>query len=185
MVSPGKIIMKKINLNINKRTNMITTLALFSALSITLSILESIIPTANILPPGAKLGLSNIITMFICGTFGLLPALIIATVKSFFVLSLRGPTAFLMSFFGGICSICMIWVLTKKPKKQLSFIFISIVGAISHNLVQLLVSSFLIGKSIFFYIPVLILAAVFTGSITGTLLKVISPALSKVPYSLN
>lgn len=182
MVLPGKIIMKKTNLNTSKKTNMLTLLALFSALSITLSIFESIIPTANILPPGAKLGLSNIAVMFICGVFGLLPALIIATVKSFFVLSVRGPTAFLMSFAGGVCSIFIMWALLKKTKKQLSFIFISIMGAISHNLAQLFVASFFIGKSIFCYLPVLILAALFTGSITGILLKVVSPALSKIPY---
>ena len=172
--------MKKTNLNINKKTSMLTILGLFSALSIALSIFESAIPTANILPPGTKLGLSNIVVMFICGAFGLLPALIVAVIKSLFIFSLKGPTAFFMSFSGGIFSMFIMWVLITKTNKQLSFIFISIVGAISHNLAQLLVSSFFIGISVFYYLPVLILAALFTGSVTGILLKVVSPALNKI-----
>ena len=52
---------------INKKTLRLTTLAVLGALAIVLSALENLIPPLPMMPPGAKLGLSNIVTMFAAG----------------------------------------------------------------------------------------------------------------------
>ena len=49
---------------IKKKTLRLTTLAVLGALAIVLSALENLIPPLPMMPPGAKLGLSNIVTMF-------------------------------------------------------------------------------------------------------------------------
>ena len=73
----------------------------WAALAIVLSALENLIPPLPMMPPGAKLGLSNIVTMFAAGTFGLIPALAIALLKALFAGATRGVTALLMSLAGG------------------------------------------------------------------------------------
>ena len=69
---------------IKKKTLRLTTLAVLGALAIVLSALENLIPPLPMMPPGAKLGLSNIVTMFAAGTFGLIPSLAIALLKALF-----------------------------------------------------------------------------------------------------
>ena len=51
---------------------------LLGALALTLSLLEGMLPPVPTLPPGAKLGLSNIAMLFAVQSLGLLPALGIA-----------------------------------------------------------------------------------------------------------
>ena len=81
--------------NIKSKTIRLTVLSLLCALAIVLSVVDSAIPAMPFMPPGAKLGLSNIATMYAASFFGLIPALIIAIVKSLFV----GLTRGLMAFF--------------------------------------------------------------------------------------
>ena len=47
-----------------KKIQYITTMGLFFALALVLSALEGLLPPMPFLPPGVKLGLSNIVTMY-------------------------------------------------------------------------------------------------------------------------
>ena len=69
---------------IKKKTLRLTTLAVLGALAIVLSALENLIPPLPMMPPrGPSSGLSNIVTMFAAGTFGLIPSLAIAFSRPF------------------------------------------------------------------------------------------------------
>ena len=167
-------------LNIKKTTSNITLLAILCALAVVVSIFESLLPELIFLPPGFKLGLSNIVTMFASCTVGVLSSVIVTLVKSIFVGITRGGMAFFMSVGGGVLSALTTGLLCKYGLKKLGFIGISIIGALVHNMVQVLIASFITSEILLYYIPILILFAIITGSLTGVVLKIIMPALIKL-----
>lgn len=168
-------------MNIN--TKKVALSGILGALALVLSFMESVLmPQVTFLPPGAKPGLSNIITMFAADTMGFAGAIYIVLIKSVFAFITRGVTAFLMSFAGGILSMIAMLILLKV--KSVSFIGVGVVSSCCHNLGQLLVSVILTGtQALFNYAPFLLIFAVVTGVVTGTVLKVVMPKLEKIKYN--
>lgn len=168
-----------------KSTLTITIVAIFCALSIVISFLEMSIPSFLLLPPGSKMGFSNIVTMFVCSALGILPALSIVLAKSLFVFMIKGFTAFLMSFCGGLLSSIVVYVLFNCRTFSTRFILTGVTGALFHNMGQLLVAVALTSPCILYYAPFLIIFAIITGSITGFALKVIFPKVNKIFTNLK
>ncbi len=156
----------------------ISVYALLGALAICLSIFESLIPPLPILPAGAKAGFSNIITMFAVGSVGLPCAIFIVILKAGFALLTRGFTAFLMSFFAGIISMLVMYVLYKKTSA--SIIGIGIISALSHNITQLIIAYFITSVGVLFYIPSMLIFGVFSGIAIGLVVKILNPLLNNV-----
>ena len=160
---------------------MITQTALLFAMTVVLMVVESLIPPIPSMPPGIKLGLSNIVVMYCLFYMGKKSAFTILALKSLFVFLTRGATAFFMSFCGGLCSIFVMILLLALKKRSVSYIIISVCAATAHNLAQLAVSSVLLASSmVFYYGPVLIISGVVMGLITGTVLKVMMPAMKRL-----
>lgn len=158
-------------------TSYITLMGLLFALSLVLTAVEYMIPPIPMLPPGVKLGLSNIVTMYCLFFLGRKPAFTIVFLKSGFVFLIRGFTAFLMSLSGGLLSTLVMMLLLMLTSANLSYLVISIAGAITHNIGQIIIASFLLGTGLVMaYLPLLLISGVIMGNITGTLLKVIMPA---------
>ena len=151
-----------------------------TAISVVLSFVESLLPTAYFMPPGSKLGLSNIPVMFSASKLSVGETLLIVVAKSVFVFITRGFTAFCMSLAGGILSaLCMVLLLKKKT--GFGYAGIGVLSAICHNIGQLSVSFFLVQSSaIIGYAPVMLIASVVTGLLTGTLLRLIMPYFTKL-----
>lgn len=150
---------------------------ILSATAIAVSAVEGLFDLP-FLPPGAKPGLSNIITIISCiiSPFG--GGIYISLIKSLFALFSRGATAFLLSFSGGICSSIMTSVLIKMKKCPFSFVGIGIIGAIIHNGAQLTVAVILSGTTaLIWYAPALLAFSVVSGSITGIVVKTVKPFL--------
>lgn len=164
----------------NDKIKRITFTALMTAISVVLSFVESLLPTAYFMPPGSKLGLSNIPVMFSASKLSIGETLLIVVAKSVFVFITRGFTAFCMSLAGGILSaLCMVLMLKKKT--GFGYAGIGVLSAICHNIGQLLVSFFLVQSSaIIGYAPVMLIASVVTGLLTGTLLRLIMPYFIKL-----
>lgn len=170
----------------NKNKNLkLTLLAIFCALTVSISYLESMIPISPFLPPGVKPGFANIITMFVCGCFGFVPAIIIVIIKSIFVVITRGIIAFIMSLAGGILSTLISGLLIRYSYFNLSFIFIGIIGSLTHNLTQIIIASLIVSNCMIYYLPILILLSIITGSITGLILNIILPVLSKTHHYIK
>ena len=153
---------------IKKKTLRLTTLAVLGALAIVLSALENLIPPLPMMPPGAKLGLSNIVTMFAAGTFGLIPSLAIALLKALFAGATRGVTALLMSLAGGLLSTLVMGLLFRLKRHAVSLLAVGILGAVATN------------SAVLSYLPFLLLYALVTGSVTGSALRILLPALKNV-----
>ena len=85
-------------------TRKIAVTGMMCALALALSYLETLIPAYPGFPPGAKPGLSNIVTMFMASCAGSGYAFFITIIKGLFAGVTRGMTAMLMSLSGGILS---------------------------------------------------------------------------------
>ena len=164
------------------QTQKLALCALLCALAVVLSGLEALIPPLPMLPPGAKLGLSNIVTMFAAGSVGILPALFIALFKALFAGLTRGLVAGAMSLAGGLCSTMAMALLFRRAAKQVGLIGVGVAGALTHNLAQLGVAFLLAGGAVAFYLPWLLLFALLTGTLTGLLLRSILPLLERIPF---
>lgn len=112
---------------------------ILGALALVLSFFESrLMPDIPFMPPGAKPGLSNVVTMLAASLFGAPGAFYITVLKGFFTLASRGASAALMSFSGGILSTTVLCILIRFEGKSLSFVGIGVLCAAAHNMGQLL-----------------------------------------------
>lgn len=160
-----------------KATGRVALGGLLAALALAFSMLEGLLPPVPGIPPGAKLGLSNIVTMYAAGSLGLPWGLGLALVKGGFALLTRGLTAGLMSLSGGVLSTAVMWVLLKKTPASLGLT--GVCGALAHNGAQLCVAMALTSGAALGYAPFLILFSLLTGLLTGTVLKLTLPPLER------
>ena len=164
----------------SERIKRITFTALMTAFAVVLSFVESLLPTAYFMPPGSKLGLSNIPVIFSASKLSVRETMLIVIAKSVFVFITRGATAFFMSLAGGFLSaVCMLIMLRKT--RDFGLVGIGVLSAVCHNIGQLTVSFFLVQSSaIIGYAPIMLITAVITGFLTGTVLKITMPYFSKL-----
>ncbi len=155
--------------------------AILCALAIALNFLEGLIPPLPFLPPGAKPGFSNIITMFAAGSLGFPHAVAIALLKGLFSFVTRGATAGIMSLSGGILSAVAMYLLMRYSRKHLGLIGISVICALCHNLGQLMAAMLITSTAnIVYYAPALAVFGIVTGAVTGVILRAVIPALEKM-----
>lgn len=155
----------------------ITLLSMLFSVAIILSIVESFIPMPG--PPGVKLGLSNIVVMFSLLSMSKIDAILLATLKGIFTFITRGFTASLMSISGGLSSVLIMILLIWLFKDKISYLSLSISGAIFHNIGQISAASWLTGTLLIGYLPLLLIAGIAAGFITSVILKITLPALKK------
>ena len=166
-------------------TYKIALFGVLSAVAMTLSYLEGLIPTVAFMPPGAKMGFSNIATMFAASSMGIVSALAITFIKALFAGITRGVTAFFMSLCGGILSTVTMYLLFKLSKKT-GYMAIGIICALVHNFGQLIVAIITAGNlSVLGYAPVLLISGTVTGAVTGTVLRAVMPALERVTETIT
>jgi len=154
-------------------------LALLISSALVLYLVEAMLPNPFPLP-GAKLGLANIVNLLALMLFGLKEGLLIALIRVFLA-SLLGGTimgpAFIISMAASLASTLMMYLFLRFDK-ILSVISVSIIGAITHNVTQLLVVSFLIGSfNIYYYLPFLLIIAIPVGLSTGYIAKLVDKYL--------
>ncbi|RKJ41710.1 heptaprenyl diphosphate synthase [Acutalibacter sp. 1XD8-33] len=160
------------------KSGRIALSGMLAALALALSFLEGLLPPLPGMPPGAKMGLSNIAVMYAAGSIGLPCALGLALVKGIFALLTRGFTAGLMSLSGGLVSTLCMWLLLKKSPASLSLT--GVCGALTHNFAQLVVAYWITVTSVTLYVPFLLIFSLLTGILTGSVLKLTLPLLEKL-----
>ena len=170
-----------------KRSQKVKSLALMGlmfAAAMALSFLESLLPALPMLPPGIRLGLSNIVTMYVLFVLGPGKGYVIAVLKSFFVFLTRGAVAFAMSLAGGIVSVTVMLLLSLVPQLKKQYLLLSIFGGVAHNCGQLVMARFVIGnRYVWGYLPILVVAGVLMGAVTGLVLKVVLPHINRLHIS--
>ncbi|WOC31454.1 MULTISPECIES: Gx transporter family protein [Caproicibacterium] len=166
-------------LRISRTTRRVAFIGMLGALALVLSALEAMLPPLPMLPPGAKLGLSNLVTMYAAGAVGLLPALAIALLKGLFAGAMSGSVALLMSTAGGLASTLVMWVLLQPKSQPFGFLGLGVAGALTHNMAQLGVAALLTTPAVSWYAPWLLLFGVLAGILTGLVLRAITPLLER------
>ena len=159
------------------KTNKVALLGIFGAVGLVLSFLEGmLIPDIPFLPVGAKPGLSNVVTMYIAGTMGFPGAIYITMLKALFALITRGATGAFMSFCGGLLSTVAVCLFIKYQGRIFSYLGIGIAGAVMHNLGQLIAACIVSGTfALLNYGKYLLIFALITGTVTGSVLLVLMP----------
>lgn len=152
------------------QTKRITTLALCVALAGILHVVESWLPM--LLPvPGAKLGLANMVSLFVLAIYGWREALYVAGLRvvlgSLLGGGFLGPS-FVMAMSGALVSILVMSWSYRYGRPAFSLVGISVLGATAHNVAQIVAAAVLVASAgLFWYLPYLLLFALPTGVFTG------------------
>ena len=163
------------------KTKKITTMGLLFALAMVLSFVENTIVPFFGLPPGVKLGLSNIVVMYCMVYMGGSSAFQLAVLKGFFGFLTRGATGGFLATMGGLFSVAIMFVLQRTLGEKINYTTLSVFGSLFHNIGQLVGSSIIFGSAFaMYYFPVLAFSAVIMGMVTGAILKVVIPALKRL-----
>jgi len=154
-------------------TRRLVFLALLVAMGTALHLVEGMLLIP--LPiPGVKLGLANIITLLTLYLYGFRAGLTVALMRVLLGSLISGmflSPGFLLGLSGALCS-TMLMALLLKRTSCFSMIGISLAGAVGHNAGQLLAAGLLLqSTAIIYYLPVLLLASIPSGFITGYLLN--------------
>lgn len=148
----------------------IAYIALFIAVSLVFSYIESLIPI-NYGIPGVKLGLANVVSVISLYLFGELYTIIVLIARILLSGFLFGNLyGIIYSLAGGILSFVIMAVC--KKTNVFSMIGISILGGVSHNIGQLLIAIMTVRQLRFmYYCPVLIISGLVMGTIIGIICK--------------
>lgn len=144
----------------------IAALGILTGLSLAAFLLESLIPMPFL--PGAKLGLANIFSLIAMLLWGLPEALAVVVVRTFLGSLFAGNISMLMySATAGIASTAATRLMI-LALPHVSFLAVSVAGAVIHNLVQLSVYCGLTGTVLLFaYAPYLCLMGAAAGAAVG------------------
>ena len=153
---------------------------LLAAVSLILSWLERIVCALLPLPPGIRLGLSQLAVMVSLISLGYPFSLSIQIVKAGFALLMSGVYAGCISLCGGLLSVSVACLLIRRFSHRFSYLGVSIVSAVLHNTGQLIAASLLAGGAVYlYYAPALLLSGLLFGAVTGTILNAILPTILK------
>ena len=162
-------------------TKKIVLMALFFAICVILSYVEHSLPPIPFFPPGTKLGLSNVVVMYTLIFIGKKEAFTLAVLKGFFVFLTRGAVAGFLSLSGGLFSVLVMCATLVLLGSKSTYIILSILGAVFHNIGQLIAISVIIGSLAFLmYLPVLTISGIFAGIATAVILKFIIPVFVRI-----
>lgn len=137
-----------------------------TALAFVFSYIEFLIPI-QLGIPGIKLGLANMVIILALYTIGAGPALLLSLVRIVLTgFTFGSLSTMLYSLAGGILSFLV--MLSAKKTKLLSPTGVSVLGAVFHNVGQIIVAMLVLEtKSLIYYLPVLLLFGIIAGVAIG------------------
>ena len=151
------------------KTKKVAMLGLTIALAMIMSYIEALVPLSFAVP-GIKMGLANIVIIFVLYKIGTKEAILVSIIRVILVsLLFSNVMAMAYSIAGAVLSLSVMWLLKKTDK--FSVIGVSIAGGIMHNVGQIIMAVILLGtEQIALYLPVLII----TGTVTGVVIGIVS-----------
>lgn len=147
------------------------------ALAFIFSYIESLIPI-NVGIPGIKIGLANMVTIVTLYTIGVVPAVVLSLVRIVLTGFTFGNLAMMMYSLGGGMLSLLVMVIARKTK-LFSITGVSVLGAVFHNIGQIIVAAIVVeNSSLFYYLPVLLVSSVVFGVVIGMVGAVLVKRLS-------
>ncbi|MBQ2759746.1 MAG: Gx transporter family protein [Clostridia bacterium] len=150
-----------------KKSTIVPFAGICVALALVLAYIEVLIPPLFSSLPGIKMGLPNIIIIFLLYRKGPVFAGIVSLVRILLVSMLFGNAMALMySLAGGILSLAVMIILRRL--KFLSPVGVSVAGGVSHNIGQILVAVFVLSTvQVGYYLVVLAISGTVAGIFIG------------------
>lgn len=151
-----------------KTAERLAFLSVATALAMILAFVESQIPPLSAVP-GVKLGLANIVTVFLLYRLGWREAVAVSAIRVLLSALLFGSFVSLMySAFGAVLSLLV--MIPSERFLPFSPIGVSVLGAVSHNGGQILAALILLGNAaIVYYLVPLVISGTLAGVCIGIL----------------
>ncbi len=162
------------------KTKRLTTLALLTGIALILFTVEAQIPPPVPIP-GVKLGLANIITVYVLFRHGPRDALLVLLARILLGSAFAGsPATLLFSLGGGL--LCWLVLLPLRRILTERQIWVSgVLGAMAHNFGQIAVCVAVYHTAaVLVYLPALLLAGMATGLFTGLAAQFLLARLRKI-----
>ena len=152
-----------------KKTSDVTRLGVLAATGLILFLFESAIPRPL---PWLKPGLSNLVTIIALYCYGFRAAflvMLLRVITGAFVLGTLFNPVFLFALSGGVVATSVMAFLYINFSKTFSILGVSLLGAFTHNFVQLLLAAFLVVGStqVLYLMPIMLLSSLFSGFLVG------------------
>lgn len=165
-----------------KKTSYITRISILAAAGLVLFLFESAIPRPL---PWLKPGLSNLATIIALYCYGFRAALLvmfIRVISGAFVLGTLINPVFLFALSGGVSATLFMAFLHANFSKTFSVLGVSLLGAFTHNLLQLLLAAFIVVGStrVLLLMPIMLLSSLFSGFLVGIFAHYIMGKMEKL-----
>ena len=142
-----------------------------ASLGLVFSYVETLLPLTFI-APGIKIGLANGVALLLILKNDIKGAFLVNIIRILLLnLLFVHPFALIYSLSAGIISTLVMWLVSKA--NVFSAIGFSILGALTHNIVQSVVAYIILGSGILYYLPFLIFSAIISGGLIGFLAKIL------------
>ncbi len=155
------------------KTRKLTVLALFTAIALTIFMVEAQIP-ALVPIPGIKLGLANIVTVFLVFAMGSKEAALVLTARIFLGAVFAGNfSTIFYSAAGGVLSI-LATVGLKRVLTPKQLWVAGALGAVAHSVGQMAAAILISGTpGLVVYLPVMVVCSIISGLFTGLCAQVL------------
>ena len=163
------------------KTKKVAFLGLSIALAMILSFVESQIP-ALVAVPGVKVGLPNLVMVFLLYKVGWKETVIVSLIRILLVSMLFGNVQTMWFSLAGAVLSLGVMILMKKFT-SFSHASISVVGGIFHNVGQILVACFITKTpQITYYLPILIISGSAAGILVGLAAGMLEKRVPKIKF---
>lgn len=163
----------------SRRTKSVALCGIMTAVAMIFSYIESLFPIP-VPVYGVKLGIANIAIITVLLVVGTYEAIAVNVIRIMLTAVLFGNfNTFLFSIAGGVLSLAVMIIL--KKSKKFSTIGISVAGGVFHNIGQTAAAVFVMDTTaIVFYLPVLLIAGIVTGTVIGIVSGIVVRSVKKV-----
>ena len=166
-----------------KGAGRLTRLALLTAIALTIFMAEAQLPALTAIP-GVKLGLANIVTVYVMFAMGSRDALLVLSGRVFLGAVFSGqPMTLIYSAAGGFLSWCVLCLLGRLLTQKQIWLA-SPVAAVFHNIGQLLAAAAVMRSwAVMAWLPYLMIAGTAAGLFTGAAAQALLRRLDRLGKS--
>lgn len=163
------------------KTKKVAMLGLCIALSMVLSFIEHQIPPL-VAVPGVKVGLPNLVMVFMLYKIGWKETAIVSIVRVVLVSMIFGSVVSMAYGLVG-ATLSLIGMTLLKKTKLFSTIAVSVVGGVLHNIGQIATACVVMGTAqIVYYLPVLLISGTIAGIVIGFIAGLLVKKLDKLKF---
>ena len=157
------------NKKLRSSARQVAFLGMCTSCALILSYIELLLPPISAVAPGIKMGLANVMTLFVMYRAGIKPAVAVLAFRIFLSSLLFGNAVSLIySTIGGVLSFLIMIVMKKTGK--FSPVGVSTAGGVVHNVGQILGAVLLMKTpEISYYFPILVISGTLAGIFVGVL----------------